>query len=106
MSLSLQRAAAAAVVVVLAAFALVAPVPAKAQDHDAVRQAVERGDIRSLTDILAALHGKLPGDLVGVKIEQKSGHWLYKFRAIDSKGRMFEIYVDAHTAAIERIREK
>jgi uncharacterized membrane protein YkoI len=87
MSLSLQRAAAAAVVVVLAAFALVAPVPAKAQDHD-------------------ALHGKLPGDLVGVKIEQKSGHWLYKFRAIDSKGRMFEIYVDAHTAAIERIREK
>ena len=76
------------------------------RERDEVRQAVQRGHIRSLADILAAIRGKLPGEVAGVEIERKDGRWLYEFRVIDDKGRLFEVYVDAKTAAIERTKEK
>jgi uncharacterized membrane protein YkoI len=93
---------------VLAAIALViaAHAPAEARDHDAVRHAVERGEIRSLSDILAAVRGKLPGEVVGVEIEQKNGRWLYEFRIVDGQGRLLEAIVDARTGEIERIKVK
>jgi uncharacterized membrane protein YkoI len=97
---------------VLAAVAImgIPLVPAHPGDHDtdydAVRQAVQRGEIRSLVDILAMTRGKLPGDVFGVKIDQKYDHWQYKFGVADNQGHLFEVYVNAHTADIERINEK
>jgi uncharacterized membrane protein YkoI len=76
------------------------------RDQDMTRQAVERGEIKPLADILAAIRGKLPGEVVGVEIEQKRGRWFYEFRVADSKGRLFEVYVDARSGAIDRIKEK
>jgi uncharacterized membrane protein YkoI len=76
------------------------------QDQDMVRQAVERGEIKSLADILNAIRSKLPGVVVGVEIEQKKGRWFYEFRVADTKGRLFEVYVDARSGVIDRIKEK
>ena len=78
----------------------------KRRDQDAVRQAVERGEIKALADVLAVVRSRLPGEVVGVKIEQKRSRWYYEFRVADAKGRLFEVYVDAQTAAIDRIKEK
>ena len=64
------------------------------------------GEIHSLADILKALRGKLPGEVAGVEIERKDGRWLYEFRVVDSQGRLFEVYVDARSGEIERIKEK
>jgi len=75
-------------------------------DHDAVRLAVERGEIRPLVEILAMIRGRLPGQVAGVEIERKAGRWLYEFRVVDGKGRLFEVYVDARTGEIDRIKEK
>lgn len=75
-------------------------------DQDTVRRAVERGEIRPLADILAAIRGKLPGEVAGVEIEQKNGRWLYEFRVVGSTGRLFEVYVDGRTGEIDRIKEK
>jgi uncharacterized membrane protein YkoI len=75
-------------------------------DQDAARQAVERGEIKPLADILAAIRSRIPGDVVGVQIEQKRSRWVYELRVADTKGRLFEVYVDAQTANIERIKEK
>ena len=102
MSLS-GPAAAFAIAAVLAA---VVPGPLRADERDDMRHAVEQGEIRSLTDILAALRGKLPGEIAGVEVERKNGRWLYEFRVVDDKGRLFEVYVDAKTATIERTKEK
>jgi uncharacterized membrane protein YkoI len=82
-----------------------------ARDHDderrdEIRRAVEAGEIHSLADILKALRGKLPGEVVNVKIENKGGHWLYEFRVVDGQGRLFEVYVNAQSAKIERVKEK
>lgn len=82
--------------------------PARADDDDAerVRQAVEKGEIRPLSDILAETRSKLPGDVVGVEIEREDGRWQYEFKVVDGQGRLFEVYVNAQTAVVERIKEK
>ena len=97
---------------VLAGAALVAaPRAADARDQDEtrrdeVRRAVESGEIHSLADILGTLRGKLPGEVAGVEIEHERGRWRYEFRVVDSQGRLFEVYVDARSGEIERIKEK
>jgi uncharacterized membrane protein YkoI len=76
------------------------------RDQDMARQAVERGEIKPLAEILKAVRSKLPGDVVGVEIEQKRGRWLYEFRVVDTKGRLFEVYVDGLSGMIDRVKEK
>lgn len=78
------------------------------RDHqrDAVRGAVERGEIKSLVEVLQAVRPKLPGEIVGVEIESDDGIWVYEFRVADDKGRLFEVYVAAATARILKIEEK
>ncbi len=52
------------------------------------------------------MRGKLPGEVVGVEIESKKGHWIYEFRVLDRKGRLFEVYVDARSGEIDQTKEK
>lgn len=74
--------------------------------RDKVRRAVETGQIRSLADILKAVREKLPGEVAGVEIDRKDGRWRYEFRVVDGQGRLFEVYIDARSGEIERIKEK
>jgi len=67
---------------------------------------VESGEILPLADILAAVRGKLPGEVVGVEIESKNGHWIYEFRVLDGKGHLYEVYVDARSGEIDQTKEK
>ncbi|MCC6467780.1 MAG: PepSY domain-containing protein [Alphaproteobacteria bacterium] len=75
-------------------------------DHDRARRALERNEIRPLSAILDAVRPRLPGEVVRVELEQSKGRWLYEFRVIDGAGRVYEVQVDATSAAIERIKEK
>ena len=77
-----------------------------ARDHDDARRAVDAGEIRPLADILNAVKSKLPGDVVGVKLEREAGAWMYEFRVVDDRGRLFEIHVDARSGEVERTKEK
>ena len=79
---------------------------AEPRDHDRVREAVTRGEIRPLAEILGVVRGKLPGEIAGVEIERKDGRWMYEFRVVDQGGRLFEVYVDGQTAEIARVKEK
>ncbi len=76
------------------------------REHDAVRIAVERGEIKPLAEILVGLRGRLPGDIAGVEIERRDGRWIYEFRVVDPKGRLFEAYVDGKSGEVERIKEQ
>ncbi len=112
MSKSMRSGQTVILAMVLAGATLVgAPRAADARDQDElrrdeVRRAVENGEIHSLTDILSTLRGKLPGEVAGVEIEHEGSRWLYEFRIVDSQGRLFEVYVDARSGEIERIKEK
>jgi len=80
--------------------------PAFARDHDDARRAVDAGEIRPYADILNVVKGKLPGEVVGVKLEREAGAWMYELRVLDGKGRLLEIHVDAKSGEIERTQEK
>ena len=89
-----------------AALAAYGGAPAIAGDQDEARRAVGAGEIRRLSDILTAVEDKLPGAVVGVKLEHEGGGWVYEFRVVDGKGRLFEVYVNARSGEIERTKEK
>jgi uncharacterized membrane protein YkoI len=93
---------------VLATAVLIVPTapPALARDHDEARRAVEAGEARPLNEILNIVRGKLPGEVIRVKFERENSLWVYEFRVVNREGRLFEIYVDARTGEIKRIKEK
>lgn len=76
------------------------------RDHDMARQAVERGEIKPLAEILQIVRDKLPGEIAGVKIERKNGRLVYELRIVGAEGRLLEVHVDAATGEIGRTREK
>ena len=76
------------------------------RDHDVARQAVERGEIKSLAEILQAVRDKLPGEIAGVKIEREGGRLTYELRIVGARGRLLKVHVDAATVEIGRIQEK
>jgi uncharacterized membrane protein YkoI len=78
---------------------------AGADDQDAVREAVQHGQVRPLEEILGRIRGKLAGDIVGVKIDRKE-RWLYEIRVLNADGRLLDVEVDAQSGKIERIKEK
>ena len=93
------------------ALAAGAPQRTRASDRDElhrdeIRRAVETGQIRSLADILKTVREKLPGEVAGVEIDRKDGRWRYEFRVVDSQGRLFDVFIDARSGEIERIKEK
>jgi uncharacterized membrane protein YkoI len=92
--------------ILAAALVAGAGAPTFARDHDEARRAVEAGEIRPLAGILDLVKGKLPGDVVGVKLEREAGAWTYELRVLDGKGRLFEIHIDAKSGEVERTKEK
>lgn len=91
---------------ILAVALAVVGTPAFARDHDDARRAVEAGEIRPLAEIMTAIKGKLPGEVVGVKLEREAGAWAYELRVVDDKGRLFEVHVDAKSGEVGKTKEK
>jgi hypothetical protein len=71
-------------------------------DHDRARRALQRGEIRSLSEILADLKPELGGEVIEVELKSKNGGYLYKFKILPSSGRLWEVYVDAATGKITK----
>jgi uncharacterized membrane protein YkoI len=80
--------------------------PVSGHDHDEALDAVNRAEMRKLADILAAVKDRLPGEIVGIEIERKHGVWYYEFRTVGKDGRLYEVYVDAKTGEIAKVKEK
>jgi uncharacterized membrane protein YkoI len=91
------------------AVAAVSPTVVHAADRELydLHQSVQRGEIRPLSEILSAIHDKLPGVVTKAEIERKHGGWLYELDVIDRKtGQEFEVEVDARSAEIKRIKKE
>jgi uncharacterized membrane protein YkoI len=95
----------------LAALASMAAPPSFAREEeserrDAVRRAVEAGEVLPLSQILEKVRVKVSGDITGIEINREDGRWHYEFRVIDRSGRVLEVHVDARSGNIEQIEEK
>ncbi len=71
-----------------------------APDYETARQAVDRGDMLPLEQILARIEALHPGRIVEVELEDEDGLWLYEIEVLTPEGRLIEIELDALTGAI------
>ncbi len=101
-----SRRVAAAILTAALLVALPDAALADAASQNDLRRAVERGEIRPLSQILESLRGRVPGEVVRVEVERRKGRWLYEFRIIGPSGRLLEVHVDASSGEIERQKEK
>lgn len=69
-------------------------------DHDRALEAVQRGEVMPLEQVLAAVRAKVDGVVVRTKLEQEDGVWVYELKVLDREGRMREIYVNAKTGEL------
>ena len=72
------------------------------RDYERARRAVEHGEALPLAEILSRVRADLGGEVVGVSFERKRDRWVYEFKVVDPDGRLWEVYVDAASAAILR----
>ncbi len=71
-------------------------------DHGRARDAVRRGDVLPLAEILERLGDRLGGDVIEVEFEREDGRYVYEFEVVTFSGQVREVYVDARTAEILR----
>lgn len=67
---------------------------------EAVQEAVERGEIKSLGALKDIVRAAYPGDIVHVSTHRDNGRFLYEFRVLRKDGRLIEIEMDAASGRI------
>lgn len=96
---------------VLAAFAMLTLLAAPAgasqpdrRDHERARAALEAGQIRPLSDLLAEVERRFRGRVIEAELERDDGQWLYEIKILPPNGRVFIVELDAATGALLRSR--
>lgn len=74
--------------------------PAGAGDHDLAREALQRGEVRPVAEVLAVVGAEVPGEVIEVELEREYGRLVYELKVIAPDGRVSEVLVDAATAEI------
>lgn len=111
---------------ILAAIALIAPpatyfaAPAMTQDapkkkqskeernrasQEAIRNAVQRGELLPLPRILAIAQAKVPGNVIKVELEHEPWGIKYEVKILTPAGRVREVELNARTGAVVRIED-
>ncbi|WP_291298758.1 PepSY domain-containing protein [Elioraea sp.] len=78
----------------------VAAQPRRERDHDRARRALENGEIRPLSELLAAIEARYDGRVIETELERDHGRWIYEFRLLPPSGRLFQLEVDAATGEV------
>lgn len=93
-------------VLVLALLPIAAPAQSvRRPDYEVARDAVERGQILSLAEVLARLQKSHPGRVVEVELEQDDDMLIYEVELVTETGRLIEVEIDAATGAIVDLDE-
>ena len=73
-------------------------------DQDGARAAVRRGDAAPFIEILRKVRPQMQGEIVGQKLEQHQGVWVYEFRVIAPDGHMKYLHFRARTGQPYQVR--
>lgn len=77
----------------------------RASEHDAIRSALQRGEVLPLTKILAIAEQQVPGDVIEVELEDKRSVLIYEIKILTPTGRVREVKIDARTGVVLRIED-
>jgi uncharacterized membrane protein YkoI len=73
---------------------------AREGDHDDALTALQKGEVRSLPEILLLVRPKIKGEIIETEFEYEDCVPVYEFKYIDKNGRVREMYVDARKGTI------
>lgn len=74
------------------------------RDHERARAALEAGQIRPLSDLLAEVERRFRGRVIEADLERDDTQWLYELKILPPNGRIFIVELDAATGALVRSR--
>jgi len=74
------------------------------RDHERARAALEAGQIRPLSDLLAEVERRFRGRVIQADLERDDSQWLYELKILPPNGRIFIVELDAATGALVRSR--
>jgi len=60
-------------------------------------EALKRGEIRPLDEVLRFVGGRFPGDVIEIEPERHGLRWVYEIKILGDDGRRRTIVVDART---------
>lgn len=70
------------------------------RDHELARNALEAGQIRPLSEILAGVEREFQGRVIEAELEGSDGRWRYEIKILPPDGRVLTINLDATTGAV------
>ena len=90
---------------------LIAPVSAGGQaqippDFELARDAVERGEILPLAEVLSRLQESHPGRVIEVELEYSDQRLTYEVELVTTDGRLIEVDMNAATGEIVKLDEE
>ncbi|HRE43598.1 MAG TPA: PepSY domain-containing protein [Terricaulis sp.] len=74
-------------------------------DQRAAREAVRRGDILPLAQVIEAATRRVPGEVIEVELDREDDGWEYEIKVLTPSGRVREITLNARTGAILEIED-
>lgn len=75
-------------------------------DHDVARKAVKAGEILPLSAVVERVERDLPGQIMEVELERKSGVWIYEIKLLRRGGALVKLKVDARDGRVLGIEER
>ena len=79
---------------------------AEKEDHETVRGARVRGEIKSFDEVYSSVRDKIKGDIIAVEVETRKGEIVYEMTVLGDDGRVMDVTVDARTSNITAVRER
>jgi len=74
-------------------------------EHNAVREALQRGEVLPLVKILTIATKEVPGDVIEVELEDEREALVYEIKILTSTGRVREVEIDARTGTVLSIED-
>lgn len=79
---------------------------AEASQQDEAREAVSKGLVRPLEEVLAEVRKTIKGDIVEIEFEKDDDRFIYEIEYVDPDGHLMEIKIDARTLAVISVGEE
>lgn len=77
----------------------------KRNEHNLVREALQRGEVLPLEKILAIATQQVPGDVIEVELEDEKRMLIYEIKILTGTGRVREVKIDARNGKVLSIED-
>lgn len=75
-------------------------------DHEKAREALLRGEIMPLAQLLAKLEQDYPGQIIEVELEEKKQLFVYEIIVAQTNGKILKLYYNARNGELLKAKSK